>query len=645
MENGYYLSLYIAADRISFLCDFSLRGDQNISLWKLVDKKLSLIHVWELERITGIKGHDMSFMDKEKACMFLNELLKRYDLCLDDIKEIWGLPLLDTCSDYHSMDTYKNIAYHSIGHIFSALMFDTNLFYNSNMLVLSVDGGPDGCVDYEKDEKPYYAGCYSENGNIIDIFPINSPGPLWSAAKRTFRMREGTLMALATASKCYLNTSDFTEGVAYEIDSANNVQPALKDYCQKMKEKWEKDKECICGYDKRFSEEENYISAIMKKVNKQSLKIMCDNIEMAITKYGIKPENTYLAVVGGYGLNCPTNSKLLKKYKFKGFVSPPCVNDTGLSIGIGLYGFYKKLGKFDCTIGSAFYGDEEINDVRKTLEQYKDYIHTIDEYEESQVVDDILNEPVIWFQGKAEMGPRALGHRSIIGDPRKIETKEFLNHIKLREWWRPVAPIVLKEDVQSWFGEEINSPYMLQSFKINEKKEHLVPAIIHLDKSARIQTLTRQDNEKLYNIILEFKKRTGVPILCNTSLNDKGEPIINSLEEAINFALRKKIKVVYIDDLRIVLKKHELYEQKRPLARKYYNYFFRDDHIIEELLNSDNPYGLSKEELAVYLFSPRLKNTINIKKEKDVKMLRMLTQQAKKRHPNIAYGGENSGCS
>lgn len=151
-----------------------------------------------------------------------------------------------------------------------------------------------------------------------------------------------------------------------------------------------------------------------------------------------------------------------------------------------------------------------------------------------------MDGPIVWYDGQSESGPRALGHRSIIADPRSIRNKDLINLYKQRQWWRPVAPIILEDFLEEWFENAYPSPYMLNNFVIRQEKKELVPAILHLDLTARVQTINQESDEALYHVIQNFYERTGIPIVCNTSLNDRGEPIIETVEQAFNFALRKK---------------------------------------------------------------------------------------------------------
>jgi len=153
----------------------------------------------------------------------------------------------------------------------------------------------------------------------------------------------------------------------------------------------------------------------------------------------------------------------------------------------------------------------------------------------SYVAKEIIKEKVIgWFQGRTEWGPRALGNRSILADPRNANIKDLINlKIKRRESFRPFAPSVLKEFVKDWFEEDNDVPYMSEVNIIKEHKRILIPGVTHVDGSGRLQTVTKEQNEHYYNLITEFDKLTGVPMLLNTSFNEN-EPIVNNPVEAIN---------------------------------------------------------------------------------------------------------------
>ena len=151
-----------------------------------------------------------------------------------------------------------------------------------------------------------------------------------------------------------------------------------------------------------------------------------------------------------------------------------------------------------------------------------------------------------WFQGRMEWGPRALGNRSILGDPRRADMKDILNlKIKRRESFRPFAPSILRERVSEWFEEDDDVPFMMKVFQIQKEKRALVPAVAHADGSGRLQTVSSSTNSRYFNLISSFETLTGVPILLNTSFNEN-EPVVCIPEEALNTFLRTKMDVLVL---------------------------------------------------------------------------------------------------
>ncbi|MCK4257905.1 MAG: hypothetical protein KAX49_02945 [Halanaerobiales bacterium] len=633
MKDGYYLSIYTHIDELVHLKEIDLRHDHHMALWEKKHEDIELIHFWEFERISGRKHHNQSFYNVEHACDVINELLSVYDISLDDIVEIWGTPKLETSADYHTLDEYPEYAYHSLAHLFSTILLDTDKFYNSQMIALAVDGGPDNVIDYFAREKDFYMGAYCDCGKI-KLFSVPSPGLLWMLMKLRYKLEEGSLMALGSAStsKCTIPIEEFMEGLV-SIKKLNDIFPTSEWLNQVAKRI-----ECITavdqdslfnGFDDRFSEKENRISMVVKVIQEISIKMIENTVEQIITEYDVEPTETYLALAGGYALNCPSNSYLMDKFNFKGFIAPPCVSDTGIALGMGLYAFYKKLGRFNFKFKNAFYGDDH-TDVEEILrsEVYSGYIQSISSLDYSQLIRDLQNQPIIWFNGRAEIGPRALGNRSILADPRNLNLKDNLNEIKKRQWWRPVAPIILEEYVEDWFQNGRPSPYMLETFTVKDDKKDVIPAILHLDQSARIQTVNKDENPDIYQIIKEFYKQTGVPIICNTSLNDKGEPIINRAEEVLNLALRKGVAVVYINKMRIELKNFTQFPATKPEKRmdKFCNYLSKEAR--EARLKELNPFGLFDRDLIFYFNNPDLCR-YDLRIEKDVKTILKIIERIK----------------
>ena len=263
-----------------------------------------------------------------------------------------------------------------------------------------------------------------------------------------------------------------------------------------------------------------------------------------------------LCLSGGNALNCPTNSSIYNKGPFKRvFVEPGC-DDSGLAIGAALSCYHNLLDQpLNKEISNhssfPFLGPRIAEShILSAIECFKDQLHcekisgwTLDaarELEENHVIG--------WFHGRSEVGPRALGHRSILADARDIKNWERVNKIKKRELWRPFAPVVLQSEAGKWFSAcPLPSPYMLFN-AIVESKE--IPAITHVDGTARIQTVN-DNNGVFYDLLTEYFRLTGVPILLNTSFNGPSEPIVETPMDALKFFLDSELDTLYIDSYKI----------------------------------------------------------------------------------------------
>lgn len=630
MKDGYYLSTYLHINEMAYIEDIFYRHDQNFSLWRKTGEKIELIHYWELERLTGMKKHWRSFYSIEHARTVINELLAEYGITIDDCVEVWGTPLLQTTDQYHALEDYPKLEYHGINHLFSALLSDTDLFHNEVIISLELDGGPDKVLEMDYDRK-FFCGCVSNHGRIEQIFPISSPGPFWNTTSNYLKLREGTLMALATACNAHLlKKVEAPDLVIDDLQTIKHKDAEMKKYLNSLYElvmnlQPEDEGRLFTGYTSEFTLEENRISILMKEIHETSIHMVVQQVDDILKRYHLNSEDCCLALSGGYALNCPTNTHLMQKYKFKKFISVPNVSDTGISLGIALYAFYKRLPSFNFKFMNAYYGNVD-RKLKQTLElpKYNLFIKSCEKMNVQQCVEDIQNEPCIWFDGRSEIGPRALGHRSLIADPSVMKSKNRLNEMKQRQWWRPVAPIILEEDLDEWFEDAFPSPYMLHNFQIKESKRNLVPAIIHLDGSARVQTLTKESDSALYDVISAFKEKTGIPIICNTSLNDLGEPIIDTIEECLNFALRKNVKVVYVNQYRIELCQHQEFKETEPAKRRIDFMNFISDQKKEEERNRFNPFHLSEEVLNIYYNTKELKENFSIDNQIDIKALMKL---------------------
>lgn len=547
----YYVSCYISPpDSLSVLAP---RHDQNIALWRSCDSRVELVRVWELERISGQKHHYWPLFTVAQYNRVLAELLATEGVSLEDVSSSWGTPGLPHHSEIRLPAGAEDFPVHSLAHLYSGLLLDSELFRSETIVGMAVDGRPDFGLD-RAGKKYWYAGCVSKMGDVKFV-PVESPAPIYDAASTEFGGEPGTLMALATACPTAI---DFDTDAAVRTltlfggrrvpltDTLPLVQAVIRSAESQLPQ---------LELDGRFTAQEHLQAAVMKVVQTACEIIMVRNIDGLLSSAAVDPRDAYLSLSGGFALNCPTNSFLLHRYGFKGLLTPPCANDSGQALGLGLLGLLGtgELPDGDFRLRTPYYGTQ-VTDVEIALRDFDDCIEDVQTFTDTHFVEDICHGPLVWADGAAELGPRALGHRSILADPRSLRSKDQLNALKDRQWWRPVAPIVLAEHTDEWFEESGPSPYMLQTAYVRESKRLLVPAILHLDNSARHQTLIDEVNPLLYQAIEAFRLRTGIPMLCNTSLNEKGEPIVDTAAQALSFAVRKGIAVAYIAGRRVQLR-------------------------------------------------------------------------------------------
>ncbi len=331
-----------------------------------------------------------------------------------------------------------------------------------------------------------------------------------------------------------------------------------------------------------------------------SIQAVTEEIVLRLTKNiskDFKIKNLCLA--GGVALNCVANGKILKEKIFENIWIQPAAGDAGGSLGAALAYWYRELDKprneFKDQMKGSYLGPKfDNNSIEKSLKDLKaNYVKKSSNEVCSIVAKELSNNKTVgWFQGRMEFGPRALGGRSILADPRSEKMQKELNlKIKFRESFRPFAPSVLREDLSNWFEMDYDSPYMLlvsevkkdKQIKMSEKDKKLfgieklnvrrssIPAITHVDYSARIQTVHKETNPKYYNLINEFKKITGCPVLVNTSFNVRGEPIVCSVEDAFNCFMGTNLDILVIENY-ILMKT----EQDQTLIKDYKNKFELD---------------------------------------------------------------------
>lgn len=612
MKDGYYLAVYSDVNKVACCYHSSVRNEHNMTLFLKKKDMIEVLHVWEFERISRVKQHGIAFFDIDKAYQFIDKMLSEYNITRKDLQGIIGTKELDSMKEevYSSISVYPEIPYHSICHIYSSLL-NSDKYYEETILALAMDGGPDLGIDSNSYAKNFYCGALIVKGKV-KMFSISSPGTLWLIASNYFMMREGTLMALASA----------TDVISYEsfelINSISNMkdikiaqEQIYKIIDRVMKYSVLDFGEKCSPFNKEFSELENKISIIMKIIQDASIKMVERQIDDILYRYNLNAQSIHLALSGGYTLNCPTNTYVMHKYKFKSLMMCPCTNDSGISLGCGLFYFYRNIPKLHINMARYDLGTFSDLSVKDVINRFAKYIYSI-KYSYEDFPED-LEKTIVWFQGRSEIGPRALGQRSILASVSNETNKDKLNEYKKREWWRPVAPIILDEKINDYFDNAFYSPYMLNNFVCKNECILELSTVLHLDRTARVQTLKRENNPLLYDAIYRNYLKTGIPVIANTSLNDKGEPIIDSIERAMEFALEKRIPFVYYNGIRFELKEStEGYVRKRELLPNVWAPRCRKKEV--------NPYLLKADVIRKYIRFPGLrKYDLNV--EKDVKKL------------------------
>ena len=337
------------------------------------------------------------------------------------------------------------------------------------------------------------------------------------------------------------------------------------------------------------------IAASIQKITEDIIIKICRDI-----KEEYKIEN--LCMAGGVALNCVANGKILKEKIFKNIWIQPAAGDAGGSLGGALQYWYHELGNkrqvktnnLDEMKGSYLGPEYSNEEIKKQLNECG---AIFEELNDKEIIDrtaqSLSNEEAVgWFQGRMEFGPRALGGRSILGDPRSETMQKNLNlKVKYRESFRPFAPSVLADEVSYWFDLNIESPYMLivsevkkdKIYEMTEDQKKLfgidklnikrsqIPAVTHVDYSARIQTVHKKTNSRYFELLTKFKEITGCPVLVNTSFNVRGEPIVNSPVDAFNCFMGNELDKLVIGNFYLDKQKQD------PKLKKDYSSNFELD--------------------------------------------------------------------
>ena len=277
-----------------------------------------------------------------------------------------------------------------------------------------------------------------------------------------------------------------------------------------------------------------------------SLQAMLEEAEFHVVRHlhratGLKA----LCMAGGVALNSTFNGKVIPQTPFKDIFIQPAANDAGTALGVAYYIYHQVLGKpRRFVMDRAYTGPRFTNGTVEGALKHRDIAYETHEFDEmARRAAQLLAEGKVvgWFQGSMEWGPRALGNRSILADPRRSEMKDVLNaRVKHREKFRPFAPSVLMEAVGDYFDQTYPDPFMIKVYNVLEHKRKEIPAVTHIDGTGRLQTVEKQQNPLYWQLIKEFENLTGVPVVLNTSFNEN-EPIVCRPEEALECFLRTRM--------------------------------------------------------------------------------------------------------
>lgn len=283
----------------------------------------------------------------------------------------------------------------------------------------------------------------------------------------------------------------------------------------------------------RYAQEE--LQEIHKDIAYAAQDIL-EKISLAIVKdLSYSPDyNKKLCIAGGVGLNCKMNGAIAKQDYIDEIFIPPVSSDAGAPLGAALYLSKQKGYNPKFKMESAYWGPKFTNSqIRQSLDRFG--VKFKEDHKIEATVAELLSKDKIvgWFQGRMEIGPRALGARSILANPKKALMKDFVNKVKNREPWRPFAPSILDEKKGEYLTKPKYSPFMAMAFEAVEKTKDKIPAVIHVDNTTRPHCVKKEINPRYWQLIAEFEKLTGIPLILNTSFNGRGEPIVCRPEEAL----------------------------------------------------------------------------------------------------------------
>lgn len=405
----------------------------------------------------------------------------------------------------------------------------------------------DGTGEYESTS--LFSGTGSDLTRIDEYDVTDSIGFLWEMMCKLLGFTTydaGKVMALASygdSSEYYdtfreiVNVHDADYSIAGEGFHAGVAQPieTLENHFDYSRDE-----------DEEIGQTDMDIAAGLQKITEDVLLSLLDRLYAST-------DTKNLCLAGGVALNCVANAKMRKEGPFENVYVQPAAHDAGTALGAAFEVLDSTSRSDDAELmDHVFYGPAyENDDIRNFLEtegvSYRkpdDLVETVAGYLADAKI-------VAWFQGRLEFGPRALGNRSILADPRRAEIRDVINEkVKHREWFRPFAPSVLMERADEWFAipdHSLTTEFMLYAYDVKESRKDEVPAIVHTDGTSRLQAVRKEANRQYYELIAAFEERTGVPLLLNTSFNDQ-EPIVCDPEDALETFQQTRIDYLVVED-------------------------------------------------------------------------------------------------
>lgn len=276
-------------------------------------------------------------------------------------------------------------------------------------------------------------------------------------------------------------------------------------------------------------------------------KFVEETVTEIVSHYCREFDVSSVGLAGGVALNCKMNKAVMGLPEVTETFVQPVANDAGLSVGAAMLSSEQRP-RMDSVFLGTEYGSEDIETYLDTVKIAYEKPAEMERYVAESIADGAL---VGWFQGRMEMGPRALGHRSILADPRRADSRDRINkHVKNREEWRPFAPSMLEEHAEDYLIDHAPAPFMIKTFDVPEDKQAEIPAVLHpADGTTRPQLVSKRQNPTYYRLIKHFSDITGTPVLLNTSFNDNGEPIVESPKNAIDDFFSMGLDLLVLEDV------------------------------------------------------------------------------------------------